>query len=178
MKKNTIRHSIKIFVFVLTLLVCACSVRKQVHFISPSSPRSTEADGSTVTSSKEVLVSSPEPMLSNKNEAKDSSSPKSNPPISSSAKPGLGSSLSPTEKALEWSRAYAEFESSERIFKAAGNDCIALCKALASMVRATEHLCALASEGSESDRKKCTEAQTRTAQATEKVKSMCGVCSN
>ena len=51
--------------------------------------------------------------------------------------------------------AQTKFDESHKAVMAAGNDCASLCKALSSMSRATEHLCALTKGGGDSDRKRC-----------------------
>jgi len=71
-------------------------------------------------------------------------------------------------------KAQGELDDAQAAFTAAGTDCASLCKALASMSRATDHLCELAKEGG--DAKRCDDAKTRLDAAQTKVKSTCGGC--
>jgi hypothetical protein len=71
-------------------------------------------------------------------------------------------------------RAQGELEDAQTAFTAAGGDCASLCKALASMSRATDHLCELVKEGG--DPKRCDDAKARLDAAQAKVKSTCGGC--
>lgn len=70
--------------------------------------------------------------------------------------------------------AQGELEDAQSAFTAAGSDCASLCKALASMTRATDHLCELAKEAA--DPKRCDDAKGRLDSAQAKVKSTCGGC--
>ncbi|MBI2391313.1 MAG: hypothetical protein HYV09_17115 [Deltaproteobacteria bacterium] len=70
--------------------------------------------------------------------------------------------------------AQAELDEAQGAFSAAGGDCAALCKALASMSRATNSLCELVKEGG--DPKRCSDAKARLESAQSKVNSSCGAC--
>jgi len=70
--------------------------------------------------------------------------------------------------------AKSEFRESEIELSQAQNNCASACKALASMERATDHLCAAAA--SEDDRKSCADAQKKLASSRERVRSECGEC--
>lgn len=70
--------------------------------------------------------------------------------------------------------AQAELDEAQGAFTAAGGDCAALCKALASMSRATSSLCELVKEGG--DPKRCSDAKARLESAQSKVNSSCGAC--
>ena len=74
--------------------------------------------------------------------------------------------------------AQRQFDQDFKAFQAAGSDCVTLCKALSSMKRAAEHLCALAAEGGEPDKKRCGDAREKVAGATTKVNQTCGGCGN
>ena len=72
--------------------------------------------------------------------------------------------------------AQRDFEKGWESFQAAGNDCLTLCKALSSMKRAAEHLCAMSESGGEPEKKRCTDAKEKVATASTKVKETCGSC--
>ncbi|HEY1958946.1 MAG TPA: hypothetical protein VGH28_25210 [Polyangiaceae bacterium] len=67
--------------------------------------------------------------------------------------------------------ARSEVDRAEQRISAAQSDCAEACRALASMERAAEHLCALDS-GAE-----CTHVRERVEAARERVRSTCGECS-
>jgi hypothetical protein len=71
-------------------------------------------------------------------------------------------------------RAKGDLDRAEREILASAGDCASACRALASMERATGHLCALGS--SDDDRSRCDEAKTKVLAARERVRSTCGVC--
>jgi hypothetical protein len=71
-------------------------------------------------------------------------------------------------------QARQELARAEAQLEAARSDCAAACRALASMQRATEHLCALADESD--DRRRCEEARKRLLAARDRVRSSCGGC--
>jgi hypothetical protein len=71
--------------------------------------------------------------------------------------------------------ARSELERSEASLQASASDCAAACRALASMSRAVEHLCALVD--SSDDQRRCDDAKRRMASAGERVRQTCGVCS-
>ena len=72
-------------------------------------------------------------------------------------------------------RADRELAESSDAFAAAAGDCARLCKALASMQRATGHLCAL-TDGDDAQRGRCDAARARVDAARDKVKASCGGC--
>jgi hypothetical protein len=71
--------------------------------------------------------------------------------------------------------ARGELERSEASLAASASDCGAACRALASMSRAVDHLCALVD--SADDQRRCDDARRRMASARERVRQTCGVCS-
>lgn len=73
-------------------------------------------------------------------------------------------------QAPEVAGARHELDDAEGRLNAAQNDCAAACRALASMERAAEHLCALES-GTE-----CGHARDRVEAARERVRAHCGGC--
>jgi hypothetical protein len=72
------------------------------------------------------------------------------------------------------SAAAAQLERAEEDLAASANDCAVACRALASMRRAAEQLCAL-SETSD-DARRCDEAKRRVATAQDRVVRACGRC--
>jgi hypothetical protein len=94
------------------------------------------------------------------------------------ASPKLSEPPGPEKKAetldVKLRHAQTSFEDAESAFTAAGNDCVQLCKALASMNNATERLCELAKDNG--DEQRCTDAKNKLDAARAKVKSTCGGC--
>ena len=70
--------------------------------------------------------------------------------------------------------ARAELDRAQRDLEAAASDCEAACRALASMERATTHLCSLADQ--DADRRRCDDARGRLAEARKRVRGACGTC--
>jgi len=66
--------------------------------------------------------------------------------------------------------ARSEFQNAEARVAAATGDCATACRALASMERAAEHLCAM------TDQSECDRAHKRLEDAREHVRSSCGGC--
>lgn len=64
----------------------------------------------------------------------------------------------------------ADFSRSERDFANVGADCTLACKALASLERAADHLCAVAEPG------ECSDARVRVDRARHEVDARCGGC--
>ncbi len=73
---------------------------------------------------------------------------------------------------------FAEDELSEAELHLAegGVDCATMCKALQSMVRAADRICAIAATGDDADRARCTKARERVAEATKRVLAACPAC--
>jgi hypothetical protein len=63
-----------------------------------------------------------------------------------------------------------DFQGREHEVELAGSDCQAACKALASLERAANHLCAVA------EPEECTDARVRADRARRAVTSQCGSC--
>jgi len=76
----------------------------------------------------------------------------------------------------DFGHAQKYFDDSASAFAAAGSDCISLCKALASMQRAADHLCELSKDAGDDGKKRCDDAQGRVTEARGRVKSSCGGC--
>ena len=70
--------------------------------------------------------------------------------------------------------ARAELDRAVHDLEAAASDCDAACRALASMDRATSHLCALADQ--DDDRRRCEDARGKLADARRRVRGACGTC--
>lgn len=58
--------------------------------------------------------------------------------------------------------------------EASMSDCTNACRALASLERATGHLCNLATQAD--DRRRCEDAKTRVFQARDRIRASCGTC--
>jgi hypothetical protein len=82
----------------------------------------------------------------------------------------------PGPPSIQIAAAQANFDEANRQLGVAGSDCAKLCKALASMQRATERLCGLVAAGSDADKRRCTDARTKLTAATAKVNAACGAC--
>jgi hypothetical protein len=67
-----------------------------------------------------------------------------------------------------------ELGEAQRDLEAAASDCSAACRALASMERATQHLCDLAADPG--DRGRCDDARQRLRAARDRIRSACGTC--
>lgn len=167
MKLITTRWSTKVFMIALLFVGYACSAHRPRAMMAPGSPAASEVSAQeSVNASSSVHVQTNSGVGSH---------------VSGSVKSTPASAAKDRQKpvnirALEWKKARSDFEVSEQAFAEAMNDCASLCKALASMIRAAERLCALASEGTDIEKKKCIEAREQVAIASEKVKSLCGVC--
>jgi hypothetical protein len=70
--------------------------------------------------------------------------------------------------------ARVELERAQRDLEAAASECESACRALASMDRATIHLCALADQTD--DRRRCDDARKRLSDARVRVRAACGTC--
>jgi len=80
------------------------------------------------------------------------------------------------ESSSKMAEAQADFdEIDQSLAKASGNDCVTMCKALQSLARAAERICALAQ--SDSDKKRCTDARARLEEAERRVRVACPACS-
>ena len=73
------------------------------------------------------------------------------------------------------SKANDEFETAATQLGAA-SDCATMCKALASMRKAAEHLCELTKDGGDDEKKRCDGAKEKLVSAEAKVKATCGGC--
>ncbi len=80
----------------------------------------------------------------------------------------------PGERTRSRIAARAELDRAQRDLESAANDCEAACRALASMERATSHLCSLAEEPD--DQRRCEDARLRLTTARGRVRAACGGC--
>jgi hypothetical protein len=78
------------------------------------------------------------------------------------------------ERRAERLTAGADLERAQRELDAAASDCESACRALASMERATSHLCSLAEEPD--DQRRCDAAKVRLTAARGRVRAACGAC--
>jgi hypothetical protein len=73
--------------------------------------------------------------------------------------------------------AQADFdEIDQSLATASGQDCTTMCKALQSLARAAERICALAQSGDEADKKRCADAKARLEEAAQRVRMACPGC--
>jgi hypothetical protein len=84
--------------------------------------------------------------------------------------PPQASSQSTTPQSPEVAGARGDLDRAEGQLSAAQGDCAAACRALASMERAAEHICALDSGG------ECGRARERVDTARERIRATCGTC--
>ncbi len=82
----------------------------------------------------------------------------------------------PEPVAAARARAKSELEAAEIELGQAGSDCSRACKALASMERATDHLCGVVSTPDE--QKQCDDAREKLKSSRDRVRSTCGECSH
>lgn len=68
----------------------------------------------------------------------------------------------------------ADLDRAVRELDAAASDCESACRALASMERATTHLCSLAEDPG--DQRRCDDAKVRLTAAKGRVRAACGAC--
>jgi hypothetical protein len=109
------------------------------------------------------------------------------PPPASFAQPGYpqgapvpsptaGAATAPADGDMARRRAAAraELDAAQSDLQAAASDCATACRALASMERATKHLCDLA--GEPDDQARCDDARRRLVSARDRIRSSCGAC--
>jgi hypothetical protein len=70
--------------------------------------------------------------------------------------------------------ARADFDRAQRELDLAMSSCASACRALASMERATTHLCSLADQTD--DQRRCDDARQRLAASRARVRAACGAC--
>jgi hypothetical protein len=94
------------------------------------------------------------------------------PPPGSSAAGAPSGGVSSREATL--GKARSDLDVAQRELDVAAGDCVAACRALGSMDRATGHLCGLAQDRDE--RGRCEDAKTKVRGARDKVRTTCGTC--
>jgi hypothetical protein len=80
----------------------------------------------------------------------------------------------PAERGAARIAARADLDRAQRDLESAASDCESACRALASMERATSHLCSLAEEAE--DQRRCDDAKLRLTSARGRVRAACGGC--
>ena len=80
----------------------------------------------------------------------------------------------PAERKADRIAARADLDRALRDLESAASDCESACRALASMERATSHLCSLAEEPD--DQRRCDDARLRLTAARGRVRAACGGC--
>lgn len=78
------------------------------------------------------------------------------------------------QRKAERMAAGADLDRAQSELEAAASDCESACRALASMERATTHLCSLAEDASE--QRRCDDAKVRLTAAKGRVRAACGAC--
>jgi hypothetical protein len=96
------------------------------------------------------------------------------PPPPSSISPSTTPSSSNEGLREAIARAKGDIDRADRELQTAAGDCATACRALASMERATSHLCRIA--GAADDRDRCDEAKTKVLLARDRVRTTCGSC--
>ena len=89
--------------------------------------------------------------------------------------PEIYEETTPTNEITNVDQAQQLLDQSMQTFDASHDDCATMCKALASMKRAADHLCKLLPTG-EGSAKRCIWARRRVEEAETKVNSTCGGC--
>ena len=88
--------------------------------------------------------------------------------------PSPSSADQPAERGAARMAARRELDHAQRDLESAASDCESACRALASMERATSHLCSLAEEPD--DQRRCDDARVRLTAARGRVRASCGGC--
>jgi len=96
------------------------------------------------------------------------------PPLSPPPPPPPPPADQPTERGAARIAARADLDRAQRDLESAASDCESACRALASMERATSHLCSLAEEAD--DQRRCDDARLRLSAARGRVRAACGGC--
>jgi hypothetical protein len=153
------RASIGPLVQGLVVLLCSCGGAQQSQAPAPTTPNapafSDEAPAASATPTGGAHVAPAQPPLS----------PPPPPPSPADQ---------PTERGAARIAAGAELARAQRDLELAASDCESACRALASMERATSHLCSLAEEPD--DQRRCDDARLRLTAARGRVRAACGGC--
>lgn len=156
----------------VALLVYGCAQSKEAA--SPSAAPATAPAADTPGASMDRSAPAPSPVQQGApNTAPASVSPdRSEPPRQPSPAAEPPNSDRRREAALRTAR--SELDIASRELDLATGECGSACRALASMERATGHICNLASD--ESDRRRCEDAKAKVARARDRIRSSCGTC--
>jgi hypothetical protein len=95
-------------------------------------------------------------------------------PMPSQAPPAVRPPESADRRESSLRAARSEVDRARGQLEASMSDCTSACRALASLERATGHLCDLAT--AIEDRRKCEDAKTRVYLARDKIRASCGSC--
>jgi hypothetical protein len=96
------------------------------------------------------------------------------PPPATPPPPPPSAADQPAERASSRIAARAELDRAQHDLDSAASDCESACRALASMERATSHLCSLAEDPD--DQSRCGDARRRLTTAQGRVRAACGGC--
>jgi hypothetical protein len=96
------------------------------------------------------------------------------PPAPAPASPAAPADRDTAGRQATMRRAAADLRSAQQQLEASMGDCVAACRALGSMERATGHMCDLAT--ATDDRRLCEDAKTRVLAARDRVRATCGTC--
>jgi hypothetical protein len=139
--------------------LCGCGGAQAVPASAPPAPASAAPDqspaGAAAPSEGVVRPTAPE-----------AAPPPPPPPPSPVDQPGDGLALRRAAR--------AELDRATRELDVASTSCESACRALASMDRATTHLCSLADEPD--DQRRCEDAKQRLSAARARVRAACGIC--
>lgn len=156
------------------LVIYGCAQSKE-----PASPQSAPASGPAEPGAtggavdRNPMAPAPSPAQSAPNTVPASVSPeRPGPPRLPSPAAEPPNSDRRREAALRTAR--SELDTASRELDLATGECGSACRALASMERATGHICTLASD--ESDRRRCEDAKAKVARARDRIRSSCGTC--
>lgn len=150
--------------FLLPALAASGCGGAQQSEAPPSSPAAAPATESSPPSGSVNLTSTP-------------SQPPPPPPATvPSPAPGEPDARQKLDREAERRAAGADLDRAQRDLDAAAGACDSACRALASMERATAHLCFLAQGDEADDRRRCDDAKQRLTSAQSRVRSACGAC--
>lgn len=153
---------------VLVALLCRCGGAAPPPATSPSSQPSTVEEENQLEGGQAAPAAAP---ATPAHTPGPETAPPAPPPPSPSTVP---SADQPAEREARRLAARAELDRAEHDLTAAAADCDSACRALASMDRATTHLCSLADLPD--DRRSCEDARQRLSEARGRVRAACGAC--
>jgi hypothetical protein len=157
------RGPLGVHVPALLLLLCGCGGAQKSEAPAPTTPAfGDQAPPAAAPPSGAVHVAPEQPSLS--------------PPVMPPPPPPPPTTPAdqPAERVATRLAARAELDRAQRELESAASDCESACRALASMERATSHLCSLADEPD--DQRRCDDAKLRLTTARGRVRAACGGC--